>query len=782
MFLPEKYSYKPTKDAIYFGIDLGTTYTLVATVDSKEVNINNLAHIPVKFISYRQVSPIKHGGEVVDEKVASIIAVFDGKPYCGSKLYELKGHEEFTRNQNIFYHWKLDLGIDRNPLYPDAVSNELDTPAKVAGKVLNFCRIGFTKNKDVGLHNTVVTVPASFQMNQRKDVIEAAAYANIELSNQMLIDEPNAAFIGYFNSLSQQEKEQFLIKGGNAKKVLVFDIGGGTCDLSILEISYSAAKGLLIGNKAISRYNDLGGQDIDMIIAEDILYPLFLKQFDLKDDMPYKELSDIILPQLATISEQLKIGVSNLIAAKYPSLDLSGADLEGTVFTLENRSITYKAKEHKFPPLKLSAAQFENIISKLFHIRGYALKFQDKFIRSVNVTINEILEKANLNKLDIDVILPVGGSSSNPILLSKLSEIFSESKFWIPSSPDKLVAEGAAIYSFFYYRFGKSLINPISSETIGIETKGKAFYPLIERGKELPVKVSMPHFKMQSFMQNEIIVPICMNDVQHIVQEIKIPLQNIYPGSATVTINANLDANKVMSLEIFIDEEPILNYTLENPFFFGSLSKEQVKFVQLADQLDKARRTKDNTAQKFLMLNLLSQYYEIKNYHEMARLAEEYLKKFDANNTSVLNYSYIGNSQIGRKEAARKALEKAIQISPNEATYRFNYSILEEELYGAQNALDYLVALSEHIKQDSTIKCRIVMLKDKLGINVESEAIAIASEYEKSPGSFSKFDVDNLLQRIHNVAGVNFIRKISAEEKDRDKKVLIASSTPKIID
>ncbi|MBN8789871.1 MAG: Hsp70 family protein, partial [Terrimonas sp.] len=236
MFLPEKFSPKPTKDSVYFGIDLGTTYTLVATVDSSEVNIDNITQIPVKFISYKQISPIKHGGEIVDEKVASIIAVSDGKPFCGSKLYELKGHEEFVRNQNIFYHWKLDLGIDRHPLYPDAVSKELDIPAKVAGKVLNFCRIGFTKSKETRLYNAVITVPASFQMNQRKDVIEASALANIELSNQMLIDEPNAAFIGYFNSLSQAEKENFLLKGGKAKKVLVFDIGGGTCDLSILEI------------------------------------------------------------------------------------------------------------------------------------------------------------------------------------------------------------------------------------------------------------------------------------------------------------------------------------------------------------------------------------------------------------------------------------------------------------------------------------------------------------------------------------------------------------------
>lgn len=107
-------------------------------------------------------------------------------------------------------------------------SQGIDTPAKIAGKVLNFLQNWLTKSKESSLHNAVITVPASFQMNQRKDVIEAAALANIELSNQMLIDEPNAAFIGYFNSIPQEEKESFLMKGNKAKKVLVFDIGGGT--------------------------------------------------------------------------------------------------------------------------------------------------------------------------------------------------------------------------------------------------------------------------------------------------------------------------------------------------------------------------------------------------------------------------------------------------------------------------------------------------------------------------------------------------------------------------
>jgi len=781
MYLPEKFSEKPSKDATYFGIDLGTTYTLVATVDSKDVNLHNITQVPVKFITYRQSSPMKHGGEIQDEKVASIIAMYDGKPYCGSKLYELKGHEEFKKNHNIFYHWKLDFGLERHPLYPDAVKDELNTPAKIAGKLLSFCRIAFTKNKEQKLFNTVITVPASFQMNQRKDVIQAANYANIELSNKMLIDEPNAAFIGHFNRLSQEEKETFLPKGDGAKNVLVFDIGGGTCDLSILEIKYNPEKGLVIGNKAISRYNDIGGQDVDMLIAEEILYPLFLDHFEMIDDMSYKDLSEIILPQLASIGEMLKIGLCNLLSAKYPTTLLEGLDEENTVYTLEGRRISYNGTEYQFPSLKLSAKQLDGLLKKLFQANGYKFKFQDKFVRSIGKSITEILDKANLNKLDIDVILPVGGSSRNPMLIKRVAESISKSRVWMPANPDKLVAEGAAVYSYFYHHFGKSLINSISSETIGIEVKGESFFPLIEKGTELPTKVRMPNFQIQSANQKEIIIPVCLNTLEHVVTEIKIPLEGIYSGNDSVTINTELDANKILKLNIEIDGEEILNYSLENPFFFGSLSKEQVKFVEISQALDKARRQGENRKQKELIIRLLSQYFEIKNFHEIARLADEYLEKFDSENSTVLNYSFIGNKNIGRKEAAKRALEKAIDLEPKEPAFRFNYSILIEETDSQQASLDYLIQLPDEIKQDNTIRCRIILLKQRLGHDVKDVAKRIVNDYKQSPNSFSEYDVKNLLGNIHSIAGEQFANHLAeANKKDKETKVLIASNKPKI--
>ena len=771
MYLPENFSYKPKHNDVFFGIDLGTTYTLVAVVNSDDLKIDESFEIPVKFISFKQKSPIKHGGEIIDEKVASIIAIHEGKPYCGSKLYELKGNENFIKNVNIFYHWKLDLGIDRHPLYPDAISDDLNTPAKVASKVLNFCRNEYTKNKDARLFNTVITVPASFQMNQRNDVLKAAELANIEVTSKMLIDEPNAAFIGHFNSLQKNEKQR-IFATTKPQNVLIFDFGGGTCDLSILAVSYSPQKGLMVGNKAISRYNDLGGQDIDCIIAEEILYPKWLKLANFKDDLPLKDLSEIILPQLSTIGELYKKAICERILAKFPDLNWKENDLKDTFEVINGRILNYKGQVYNLDNIKITGYEISEIINKLYFGKGYRLKYQDKLIKAISSTITEIIEKANITKYDIDFVLTVGGSSKNPFIVKLLKEDFVNSIIWQPSKPDKLVAQGAAIYSFFYFGFNKSIINPICSDTIGIETKNNNFYTLIEKGTELPFKATLPNFKLQNNFAESIIIPICINTTDYIIQELVIPLTKEYDNESIVQIDATLDNNKVLSLEIKINNEKILEYSLENPFFIGSLSKEQIKFVKITKDLDNAKRANNANLERRLILELLSQYFEIKNYHEISILSEQYLNKFDSNNTTVLNYNYIGNKGIGRIEAAQKSLNKAINIEPNEPAFRYNYSILVQELEGIQKALDYLENLSVSLKNDSSIKCRIVVLKHQLGIDIKSDASKIANEYQNNPNNFSSHDQKHLLRSIFNFVDIPYKFTDSKDDKERDSKML----------
>ncbi len=777
MYIVNTDSFSPTKNNVYFGIDLGTTYTLVAVVDINDFEPNSIKQVPVKFIRYEQKSPLEYGGVSIDEKIASIIAIKDGRGYCGNKLYELKGHPDFKKNRNIFYHWKLDLGVQRYPLYPDAADKALDTPAKVASKVLNFCRMGYVQNKEARLYNTVITVPASFQANQRQDVIKAAELANIEISNQVLIDEPNAAFVGYFNDLSENNKKEFFDEE-KAKNILVIDFGGGTCDLSILAVQYSNQKGIMIGNKAISRYNDLGGQDIDQLIVDEIIYPAWLKKFTLKDDLPLKDLDHIILPQLATVAEIYKKIVFETIFARFPKYDWNDDDLDKLNVKITNQKLNYNDTTYELEGIEINAKILNQLYNKIHFGRGHKLKYQDKFIKSVLSTITEVLEKANLSKMDIDFILTVGGSVNNPFLIRQIQEDFKTSRLWFPSEPDKLVAKGAAIYSFFHHGFKRSIVQPICSETIGIETKNRTFYPLIEKGEELPMKASFPNFKLQSNLTNSIIVPICINSVDYIIQELSINLTDYVDIDSNIRIDVELDTNKVFKLSVFLDDKPLHNFTLENPFFIGSLSKDQVEFVRLSKKLENAKQLNNPNLEKTTIIELLQQFYEIKNYHEMAMLAEYYLDKFDNNNATVLNYHYIGNKNIGRIEAAKKSLEKAIIIEPEEPAYRYNYSLLIEETDGVKRALDYLEEQNSSIKSNIDVKCRIILLKNRLGVDIENDARTIASDYEANPQKFNKYTRKNLLGSIFRHLNLPYNFDKDSNDKERDGKVLIPSNKP----
>ena len=155
------------------------------------------------------------------------------------------------------------MGISKKTLYDNAVREDLDDASKVAGKILNYCRKSLIG--DTAWENVVITVPASFQYAQRQDVLHAAQYAHIDVHDGMLFDEPTSAFLGYFNQLSIEEKQR--IPQDGTCKILVVDFGGGTIDLSTIAVRRENALSIGIDNVAISRYNNLGGQDLDMIFT-----------------------------------------------------------------------------------------------------------------------------------------------------------------------------------------------------------------------------------------------------------------------------------------------------------------------------------------------------------------------------------------------------------------------------------------------------------------------------------------------------------------------------------
>jgi len=762
----------PAHSIKYHGIDLGTTYTLLAMVDSCHVKFKESNRVPVKFVSIDQESPFQYDSVISDEKVASIFAVYKGKPYVGNNLYHLKGRPEFKFKRNMFYHWKIEMGVDQYPMYPEAVNEQLNMPYKIAGGILNYCRLKYFNDPTKELENTIITVPASFQANQRQDTIKAAEKAKVKTSKRMLIDEPNAAFLGYFNRLAEDEKQNWA-ENVREKNVLVIDFGGGTLDMSILNVDFKIDTGITIGNRAISRYNDLGGQDVDMLIGEEFLYPKLVEKYPSMEQSELSNLQANILPQLADIGERLKVAICDKLNLKAVDQDVESLELDNISITINDCKIDCNSTQYDIGSVSVSGVEFKKLFTKLFRGTDYNFKYQDKSITTVSQSITEIVEKSNLTLDGIDFVLYVGGGSFNPFLVSMVNEKLQNSIKLVSPEPDKLVAEGAAVFSYFLNHHGYSLINPITSDTIGVKVKGNNFVPIIGNGKLLPVTKEVSDFKLQNEFAGEVIVPICINGADFPIGKITCPIDCVYGINDSVTVKATLTEDKIFIIEILVNDELIGSGKFDNPFSVGAVTEEKLEVLELQSKLNKAQLENDTYEEKKSLRSLIWKQSDVDNYHGVVECAEKYIKRFDDQDAEVWNMIYIGNNALGRKKAGKNGLERAIEIEPDSSMLIYNYSLILER-NDPKEALDYLLNQDDIVLDDETIRCKIILLKNECGIDSREDACHIVTLYKSKQAYFSDFDKRIMLPGVFKIANepYSYINPQNIREREEDDKFL----------
>ena len=300
----------------YVGIDLGTTNSSVTVVDALAL-LRGDTDAAVRLLPVRQATA---RGAIESPYLPSVVAEL--QPRCwsvgqGAREARSRG---LLRNRQIFYSTKLEMGLGREPFYPSAGSPEYDSPYKVAGRILQELRQAVEEEVgEEGLKRVVVTVPASFQLAARKDTFRAAKLAGLELQEQSLLDEPNAAFLDWVLTCRHATEDGGHFDFTRSRNVLVFDFGGGTCDVSILRTHADpATQRLELSNLSIARYEQLGGDNIDAAIVEQVLLPQLLQQNGLESlDLTFGEKRERILPQLLGTAEALKLG---LCAGKAPDV------------------------------------------------------------------------------------------------------------------------------------------------------------------------------------------------------------------------------------------------------------------------------------------------------------------------------------------------------------------------------------------------------------------------------------------------------------------------------
>ena len=388
------------------GIDLGTTNSCVAVIEGGE---------PV-------VIPNAEGSRTTPSVVAFTKS---GERLVG----QVAKRQAITNPDRTIISIKRDMGTDRKI----NIDGKEYTPQEISAMILQKIKEYAEDYLGEEVTQAVITVPAYFSDSQRQATKDAGRIAGLEVLR--IINEPTAASLAY-----GLDKEQ-------DQKIMVYDLGGGTFDVSILEIGDGVFEVL-----ATSGNNRLGGDDFDQRII-DWLAEEFKKDtgIDLRKDK-------MALQRLKEAAEKAKIELSSTTTANI-NLPFITADAEGP----------------KHLDMTLTRAKFDSLTADL--------------VEMTMGPTRRALDDAGLKPADIDKVLLVGGSTRIPAVQKAVKDFIGKEPFK-GINPDECVAIGAAIQAGVLAGCkepGSPGRNPLS---LGIETLGGVFTKLIERNTTIPTKKS----------------------------------------------------------------------------------------------------------------------------------------------------------------------------------------------------------------------------------------------------------------------------------------------------
>lgn len=556
----------PTHPVRVLGIDLGTTNSTVAEI----VWQPSQSDVEVRCLEVDQETLF---GTYTHLLVPSAVAIHDGKMIVGEgakRLLARAAELGLERDKTLFLECKNDMGVRRT--YHKAPGG-FRSAAEIGSKVLSFLKEAATAQDPTPATRTVVTVPASFQAAQRLDTVKAAKLAGISISGGDLLDEPIAAFIDYL-MLNPSEITNSL---QTPKKLLVFDFGGGTCDVAVLQLGRHESGSLQVSPHAVSRYHRLGGGDIDRAIVFDVLLPQILEQNSLKPhDLSFEDKKNFIEPAYLAVAEALKIGLCTEISR----LDSFGqyADADKTTLVKKQPGLhVCQLNGHtlQLHSPSLTAAQFETLLTPFLERELlYARETEYRLTCSIFAPVQDALDRCGLAPENLDFILLVGGSSLIPQVAKAVARFFPKARSLVYADRESLqvaIARGAAWHSLALALFGRSLFQVATHDRIAIRTSSGA-YELVPKGSPLP----FPDNKGTWAKTYRLAVPktSLMEPVDLLVEILASEAdQERTLATATWEMPAPIAEGDNLCLEYRIDENQVLEFKLtlaaaddDNPF------------------------------------------------------------------------------------------------------------------------------------------------------------------------------------------------------------------------